>query len=394
MPAQPRWPLAAMAALMLAILLLSCVTRPSGTSATLPAVPAALALRNAQLDKPLICPGATPAASYVGARGTDFAYQGQALHLSGYTFYPALNGGSSAWHSASFSGYIDRVLALAARAGLNLARPTDFWSTSGVGQRWDDPTLWANLDHLVCAAASQHTFVVMDLSAFKWLLVSLHLDPYNAANWTLYLDTIGHHFADQPAIAFYSISGEPPAPTTPAQVTALVGFYRAVTDELAAADGKHHLIAAGGFNHMEEETPATPWWQEIYALPNNTVVAFKTYSNHDLALLPAIAAYAAKLRKPLVDEEFGMPQSLGDAVFSGASYNGIAMSRAQFFQAVYQGGDGVGVHAFIFWNLGCQIKAQGYDVGPETPAVWQVIQQFAANAPTPGAPAQAGCPLT
>jgi hypothetical protein len=324
--------------------------------------------------------------------GTNFAYQGHELQLAGYTFYPALVGGTAAWHQASFTAYIDQILSLAAQAGQNLARPTDFWDSHTSGQRWDDPQVWKNMDYLVCAAARQHIFVVMDLSAFKWLLISQGQDPYNASNWTTYLQTIGQHYSLQPAIAFYSIAGEPPPPTTPEATQALVSFYQSVTDALATADGGHHLIAAGGFNHMEDETPQTPWWHEIYALPHNTVVAFKTYSNHDLSLMPTIAAYASQLGKPLIDEEFGMPQSLGDATFSGNGYNGIDESRAGFFQSVYQTGESVGVHAFVFWNLGCQLKPQGYDVSPKTPAVWQVIQQFAPSPPAPADPNLSACP--
>ena len=143
-----------------------------------------------------------------------------------------------------------------------------------------------------------------------------------------------------------------------------------------------HRIAAGGLNHMEDN-PAMHWWQQIYALPHNDLCAFKTYSQHDLTLLPTIAAYAHHLGKPLVDEEFGMPQYLGDRTSSGQSYNGIATGRAQFFSNVYSEGDQNGVSGFVFWNLGCQMASTSYEVSPLTPAVWQVV---VANGPVATVP--------
>lgn len=125
---------------------------------------------------------------------------------------------------------------------------------------------------------------------------------------------------------------------------------------------------------MEDETPQTPWWQEIYALPNNTVAAFKTYSKNDLDLIPKIAAFTKEIGKPSFDEEFGLPQNIGDSVYSGIQYNHIQSSRAQFYDDVYTRGEANGVGGFVFWNLGCGIGATDYDVSPKTSAVWHVIQ--------------------
>lgn len=337
-------------------------------------------------------PNATPNAPihevsgvFVTTTGGRFIYQGTPLRLSGYTFYPAVAGGTAAWRRTTFQAYIDHILSMGAMAGQNLARPTDFWDSTNTSQTWNDPIIWSNMDHLVQAAHQRGIFVLMDLSAFKWLLVSQGKDPYDANNWIAYLDFVGARYRDEPAIAFYSIVGEPPAPTTPSASDQLVAFYRTLTDELRRADQGHHLIAAGGFNHMENETPSTPWWHQIYALPGNDVVAFKTYSQHDLNLMPTITAYAQQLGKPLVDEEFGMPQYMGDDTYTGGSsgYNGLYTSRAAFYHNVYAIGLSHGVTAFVFWNLGCQLGNQSYEVSPSTPAVWQVI---AANGPGPTVP--------
>jgi hypothetical protein len=322
------------------------------------------------------------AGTFVRSTGTQLRYGTQPLRLYGSTFYPALVGGPSAWHQSSFTHYIDQVVAMGQLAGQDLLRPTDFWDTTNTHQVWNDPTVWANMDYLVQTTQRHGMFVILDLSAYKWLLESEGQDPYNAANWTAYLDFVGARFANSPSIAFYSIVGEPPAPTTPMETANLVGFYRAVTDELYRADGGHHLIAAGGFNHMED-APSMHWWQQIYSLPHNDVCAFKTYSQHDLNLMPTITAYAYQLGKPLVDEEFGMPQYLGDGSATGQSYNGISTSRAQFYANVYTEGEQHGVIGFVFWNLGCQIGSTSYEVSPLTPAVWQVV---AAHGPATAVP--------
>ena len=341
---------------------------------------------------PLICPNDfanNGRGVFVSKQGTQLIFEGKPLKLYGSTFYPASVGGSSAWHSSKFTQYIDHTLALEAQGGQNLIRPTDFWDRHYHDRKQDDITVWKNMDYLVCTARQHGIFVVMDVSAFKWFLISQGKNPYDATNWTAFLDAVGKHYSNQPSIAFYSISGEPSPPRSVNEMNRLVEFYRAVTDELRKSDGKHHLITAGGFNHMEDETPQTPWWQQIYSLPNNDLLAFKTYSQDDLNLISSISAFAKELGKPYVDEEFGMPQSMGDARYTGGVYNGIRTSRAQFFEDVYNLGEENGVDGFVFWDLGCELGDKSYQVGPRTPAVWHVIQEHAPYQPiTPGTGAQ------
>jgi len=370
------WPCHAtvLVAITATMLVGSACSAPGSTSATRVATPPVATAGASQSH--VASPSATEQSGlFVTAAGGHFLYGGKLLKLYGSTFYPATVGGTSAWRRSSFPQYIDHILQLEASAGQNVVRPTDYWDKTNTAQTWNDGTIWTNLDYLVRAAAQRHMFVIMDLSAFRWLLVSMGQDPYNATNWTTFLTFVGARYRDAPSIAFYSIVGEPPPPTTPAASDLLVGFYRAVTNELYSADQGHHLITGGGFNHMEEETLATPWWHEIYALPHNDVVAFKTYSQHDLNLMPTIAAYAQHLNKPMVDEEFGMPQYMGDAQYAGGSggYNGLFTSRAQFFEAVYSEGGGLGVDSFVFWNLGCQLGSSSYEVSPLTPGAWQVM---------------------
>jgi len=310
---------------------------------------------------------------YVQTDGTNLTSNGAVLKLRGYTFYPATTGGTSAWHSTNFQAYEDNILSVGLSGGQNLIRPTDFWNKSTPNQNAFDPTVWANMDHLVCKAASEGVYVIMDLSAYKWLLVSQGQDPSVATNWKNFLDVIAHHYSQAPNIAFYSLVGEPAYPQSAAEDATLTAFYKYVTDEVAGQD-KNHLISAGGFNNMNNGYPG--WWKSIYNLAHNNVALFKTYSQHDIDLMPTILNYTHSITKPAIDEEFGMPQSLGDGSYSGQAYNGITTSRAQFYQTVYTNGENLATAGFVFWNLADLSGSTHYDVYPgTTPAVWQVIQQ-------------------
>jgi hypothetical protein len=327
---------------------------------------------------PLVCPSSSSNQqnSFVQHNGTQFIYKNAPLKFFGFTFYPSTVGGSSAWRKTDFTHYIDHILDLGAQAGQNLVRPTDFWDINYHDNKQDDITVWKNMDYLVCTAQQRGMFVVMDVSAFGWFIVSQKHDRFNAIHWKLFLDAVGKHYSNQSAIAFYSIIGEPDAPKSINDMNKLVDFYRTVTDDLRAADA-NHLIMAGGFNHMEDESPQLPWWQRIYALPNNDIVGYKTYSQDDLNLIPTISQYAGQLGKPMVDEEFGLQQDQGDGSATGQVYNGLQISRAQFYNEVYNIGEANGTQGFVFWNLGCEMADTSYEVSPNTPAVWQVVQQHA-----------------
>ena len=368
-------------------IIISVVVIAGCTALNAQQVPTATPTENEHVDfsnafppsTPLVCPNSNAGeeqGAFVRREGTQLMYQNNALRFYGFTFYPTAIGGASAWQKSDFTHYIDHILDLGAQAGQNLIRPTDFWDKHNVDNRQNDLTIWQNMDYLVCAAKQRGMFIEMDVSAFNWFIMSQKYDPVHANYWKPFLEAVGKHYSNQSVIAFYSILGEPEAPKTVDEMNKLVNFYRAVTDDLRAADG-NHLIMAGGFNHMEDESSQIPWWRNIYALPNNDIAGFKTYSQDDLNFMPTISAYAKQLGKPMVDEEFGMPQKQGDGEATGEIYNGLQISRAQFYSQTYSIGEANGVTGFIFWNLGCKLGDTNYDVSPDTPAVWQVIQQHA-----------------
>jgi hypothetical protein len=80
----------------------------------------------------------------------------------------------------------------------------------------------------------------------------------------------------------------------------------------------------------------------------------------------------------MVNQEFGLPQSQRDGVWSGKVYNGIKTSRAEFFKKVSDLGLAGGVAGFQFWNLGPEVKDKSYQVSPtDSPAVRKVLEQYA-----------------
>lgn len=314
----------------------------------------------------------TLSSTFVTARGPRLVVAGRSIVFLGSSFYPSPVGGASAWHRPTFRAYIDRILAMQAAAGLNLIRPTDYWSSAAQGQAMTDSVLWANMDYLIGAAKARGIWVEMDLSAWKKFLQNEHRDPYDAANWMPFLDWVGARYRNEPAIAFWYLSGEPPVPKTAAACTAMVSFFRAITDHMRAID-PNHLISAGGFNHMNDERTCA-WWQEIYRLPNNQVLAYKTYSNHDLALTPTITAFADSVDKPLINAEFGEPQGVGDCSWSGVAYNGLRVGRAEFYRQVLEAGRRGGAVGFLFWNLGPELGPKSYEVSPAQPCLWHELQ--------------------
>ena len=327
---------------------------------------------------PLVCLSQRNSGSnqLVSEDGSTFLYQGRPIKFYGYTSYPELDGGASAWHKPDFVQYIDHIIQMGSALGQNLIRPTDYWDQNDPHPEQGSNYVWPNLDYLVCSAQSHGLFIEMDLSAFQKVLISQHLDDFDPNNWIAFLTAVGKHYSNQSSIAFYSIVGEPLAPTTIDAMNKLVAFYRKTTDTLHQAD-PNHLIMAGGFNHMEEESADLPWWHQIYSLPNNNIAAFKTYSLDDLHLISTIATFAKEIDKPAFDEEFGMPQSLGDATFAGGQgFYGIQTSRVQFYRDVYSTGQGAGVQGFVFWNLGCDLRSDSYQVNPNTPATWSVVKQY------------------
>jgi hypothetical protein len=274
--------------------------------------------------------------------------------LMGATIY------TTDWHVDS-RAYIDDRLIEAKSQGWNLIRPTDQWNSG------DDPYLpaiWLNMDHLVSMAAALGMYVQLDLSGYRRILQGQGKDAWDYANWPDFLDQTVAHYADAPNIAMISVIGEPAYPKVQADADKLLAFYRAAIAEVRRVDGGRHLVIPGGFTNMLNGVPQ--WWKPILDLGD--LATIKLYSVHDNQYLPTVRAYAESRNIPLVNDEFGMPQSQGDAVWSGQTYNSLTLSRADYFKQVM----GYGLEVNIVWNLG-PAASNGYDVNPDTPAAWSAL---------------------
>lgn len=217
-------------------------------------------------------------------------------------------------------------------------------------------------------------FVLLDISAFKWVLTADGRSVTEPANWNSFIDFVAGRYAKDSTVAFWSIVGEPAVPKTISERDSLVAFYDAVTKRLRERD-PNHLICAGAFNHMKDHAELN-WWQRLYSLPNNNIAGFKTYSQNDLDLIGTIASYAKSINKPAIDEEFGMPQNAGDCDWSGIPFNHIQEGRAQFFRKVYERGLADGVAGFLFWNLGDEMSSSSYEISPTSRCLWAVLKEY------------------
>jgi len=330
---------------------------------------------------PLSCPGVTKLRAHVTVHsdGTLW-YKKRQIKFTGYTFYPADDGGTPAWHQAGFSGYIDKTLANEAYLGANLVRPTDQFDNVTPGQQWDDATVWANMDHLVCAAAQRGTFVELDLSFMGHVLTSQGMDVTHAANWLPMIDAVAKHYAGWQSIAWVSFYGEPAYPTTSSQVTALSSFYATLLAEYHKYDPAHALTPGGLTHTMYGQQN---WWQAVASVRYASIFAYKVYNLDDENYLPTIYGWTSTHGKALINEEFGMPQSQGDGTWSGQTFNGLKVDRADFYAWNYQQQNIGRTQASIFWNDSCLVGPTDYDVNPGAgPATIGVIRANAAVTPT------------
>ena len=330
---------------------------------------------------PLKCPGVTKLSAHVSAHsdGTLW-YQGRQVKFTGYTFYPADDGGTPAWQQAGFTSYIDKTLANEAYLGANVVRPTDQFDNITAGQQFDNPTLWANMDHLVCQAAKRKTFIDLDLSFIAHLLTSQGKNVMNAANWLPMIDAVAKHYAGWQPIAWVSVFGEPQYPATLAQANSMRTFYATLLAEYHRYD-PHHALTPGGLTHTMYGYP--DWWQKVASVPYASIFAYKVYGMDDETYLPTINGWASAHGQPVINEEFGMPQSQGDGTWSGQTFNGLKVDRADFYSWNYLQQQDGRTQASIFWNDSCLVGPTDYDVNPTAgPAVIAVIRANGAVRPT------------
>jgi len=330
-------------------------------------------------------PGVTAATrefpqGFVTLRDGRFQHGGRELHVLASSCYPywkhrgrVMHGG--AWADPDFPEYIAQIQDMALAAGVNALRVTDI--LDGVKGDWRDPVVWSNFDLFLKQAQARGLYVILTASVYRKWLIKRDRWPYDPKDWKDFLAFFGAHTRDARNILYIGIAGELPPPTakdpkddgtrvwkaTAAQYTA---FFRECLDQLGQAD-PNHLLCVGGLSFLNRPQYGVPW-RELFSLPGNSLAAIHVYSEGDLKIsLPLVADWARARRMPWVLEEFGAKQGLGDA------------PRAGHFRTIFREGESRGAAAVGFWNLGPELAAGSYEVGPQCPLVFQAVREQAAK---------------
>jgi hypothetical protein len=329
------------------------------------------------LSTPLTC-SATQPLYFTKSDGVHATYNGKAYVMRGFTFYPQDIGAHTAWTSPSFIDYINqRVYPDSAALGQNVLRPL-YQIDGQSGVSWDNPTLWANMDYLICNAAKHGNHVILDFTFMKDILAVQNLDPLNPVNWYPMIDALAPHYRNATAIAFVNFYSEPPHARTAADVAKLTTFYTGVMNRWWSID-QNHLLDPGGLGQLEDGYAG--WWQAVYSVPHTSFIGFEAYSMLDLNYQPTVNAFAKAHHLLLFLNEFGAPQFMGDGVYSGQQWDGITMSRADFFHLVLHDSVVFQYAVSIFWNSGCQVGSGDFDVNAHTPAAQAMIRSYPARPP-------------
>lgn len=276
------------------------------------------------------------------------------------------------------------TVSLAQQAKLNTIRIVNFVPDAGnPSQVFFDETHWRKVDAMIAAAGNAGMRVDLNLADYRNLLWNSCINPYTASSWTKAITWVGNRrntitgaiYADDPTIALLSMAGEPlpvgkhtfTARTTGRACTItyttseLTQFYSATTSAWASLNGSV-LGNSGGLGYLNFKSGID--WKAIMALPHNQVCDVKTYGGM-LNFAATVASYCRQLNKPIVDEEYGWQQSIGDAQRATAFRNTAAVLTADHFAGS------------AFWNLGYQQAGTSYEVGPGTPKAFRAVQDSA-----------------
>lgn len=255
--------------------------------------------------------------------------------------------------------------------GLNTLRLTDYLdSHASTPQAAFDPERWGKVDQLIAASGAAGLHVELDLSTYRNLLLGVGLNPYTY-DWAPFIDFVARRvntvtrvrYGNDPTIALVAFAGEvePINGSNNAGVTTseLTNFFRTIMSRWANL-APRQLLTTGGLMQLDWNSGID--WRSIMALPHNAVPAIHVYSPGDRDItVPNVAAYATKLGKPWLNEEFGAPSSIGD------------QARADLFRSTYEltrryGAAGVGI-----WNVGPE-ASDTYDVGPQFPLTFAAVR--------------------
>ena len=318
---------------------------------------------------------APPLTAYVSLSGQNFVVNQTVLHPYGSTMYPywSQNGSierGEGWTKTDFPQYIDHIIGLALQAHLNVIRPTNFFDGIAYGD-WYNATVWTNMDYLFRQAAAHHLYILLDLSSFRDKTLKQGIYPYDPTAFSTAFTWVARRYARATNLLNYAIAGEVNCPTNsdplrPTSTEALTNFYRVLSDALYAGD-PHHLISAGGLNHLNQSDCGIDW-RTIFSLPHIRIAAIHVYSDKDRSItMPMVSSWASARAEPFTVEEFGFVQGDSDA------------TRASEYQQMYDLGRQYQVTSMIFWNLGDELAPTSFEVNPNTPLTWNTVVH---NAPS------------
>jgi hypothetical protein len=306
--------------------------------------------------------------------------------------------GSTPWHMYGASTYDagpmptragiknrPGTITLARQAHLNTIRLVNFYRDTGDPHAEpQDEMVWRRVDAMIAAAGAADMRIDLDLSDYRNVLWNNCISPYTY-NWKPFVSFVanrlntltGRIYKRDPTIAFVSIAGEPLpvgkhsfiglATGKPCTITYssrdLTNFYNASTAEWIHT-GATVLVNTGGLGYLDWASGIN--WKTIFSLRTNKLCDIQTYGGM-LAWAHNAASFCAKIRKPLIDEEFGWQQSIGDA------------QRATLFHQTISELESLHANGAAFWNLGYELAPQSYDVNPSLSLSFTVVRD---NAPT------------
>jgi hypothetical protein len=249
-------------------------------------------------------------------------------------------------------GNPERETDAAVAAGLDTIRIVNM-----LDERCGDPYAgWERVDVLVAAAKARGLRVLLDLSSYRNLLLGCGTNPYTA-DWSAFLRFVAARY---PGVAQVALAGEAEPPNgVPSTVTfsELSAFYASAGETWRSLSAVP--VQSGGLLQLAWDSGID--WRTIFGSFRSCSVHL--YSQADIDYLEVVSAWCKANGYPLLIEEFGMHQSVGDA------------TRAAYFRSIYalarQHNAGVG-----FWNLG-PVMGDSFDVNPDTPLTWQAVREWA-----------------
>lgn len=342
---------------------------------------------------PTSTPTSTPGGSGAGlvsglvtACGTKLCVNGHVWYMDGASVYnPGLR--------PPQSGILNPAgtVALAEAANLDTVRIINFYNNKG------DPAVepynesrWVLVDKLIAAAGAAGLHIDLGLGDYRNTLWRSCINPYTY-DWTHFINFVANRvntatgavYKNDPTIAFVSIAGEPLAANKPhTGVTAtgtsdpnlvnctiqystqqLTAFYTNTTGAWKAQGGSV-MVSNGGLGYINEYQSAGIDWKAICGLASVDVCGIKTYGGM-FAFAPTVATWTASINKPMIDEEFGYKQSMGDG------------ARAALFASQFTQLRNIGAAGVCFWNLGFQVGGGSYEVSPLTPLTFDAVRHAA-----------------